>query len=295
MSKQIAALVVTYNRLTLLQECIGAIRSQTYRDFDIIVVNNGSTDGTLEWLSKQNDIITITQNNQGGAGGFHTGLKYTVENNYKYTWLMDDDTIPTKQALEKLVDVVNLKPYIGFVCSRVVDIEGNPCNCPTVSRKKNKNGEYLWIDQIDEGLIGVDACTFVSVLFNNGYVIKQGLPYKEFFIWADDTEYSSRFSDIYDCFMMIHSVVVHKRKQNKALSIFIEKDKSRISNYFYYYRNRLYFFKKRGFYNYMSSLYHSLFDILKLIRKYEFYKVHIIGRAVLCSFFFFPKRVYPNA
>ena len=91
--KKVGIVVVTYNRYELLKEVIDALRQQTYQDFQIIVVNNGSTDGTSNWLSLQEDIITITQRNVGGAGGFYTGMKFVAENGYEFCWIMDDDVI----------------------------------------------------------------------------------------------------------------------------------------------------------------------------------------------------------
>ena len=76
---KVGIVVVTYNRLSLLKEVIESLRVQSYRDYQIVVVNNGSTDETPLWLEKQKDIITITQDNLGGAGGFHTGMKYVAE------------------------------------------------------------------------------------------------------------------------------------------------------------------------------------------------------------------------
>lgn len=64
--KKIGIVVVTYNRLSLLKEVIDSLRKQTYESRDIIVVNNGSTDDTPNWLKEQNDIKTITQRNVGG-------------------------------------------------------------------------------------------------------------------------------------------------------------------------------------------------------------------------------------
>ena len=74
-------------------EVIDALRKQTYNDYQIVVVNNGSTDGTEKWLSQQRDIITITQENLGGAGGFFAGMKYVAEHGYEYCWIMDDDVL----------------------------------------------------------------------------------------------------------------------------------------------------------------------------------------------------------
>lgn len=53
----VGIVVVTYNRLLLLKENIESLREQTYTDYKIIVVNNGSTDGTEEWLMYQKDLI----------------------------------------------------------------------------------------------------------------------------------------------------------------------------------------------------------------------------------------------
>lgn len=55
MGKKVAIIVVTYNRLNLLRDCIASLRSQTYQDSSIIVINNGSTDDTSQWLSAQKD------------------------------------------------------------------------------------------------------------------------------------------------------------------------------------------------------------------------------------------------
>jgi len=67
---KIIALIVTHNRLPLLQEAIAALQKQT-RPVEILVVNNGSTDQTAQWLSTQ-PVQVITQHNEGASGGFFT-------------------------------------------------------------------------------------------------------------------------------------------------------------------------------------------------------------------------------
>ena len=76
------AVVVTFNRLNDLKVCIDALRNQTYKQLDILVVNNGSTDGTKEWLAQQNDVNVINQGNLGGAGGFYAGMEYMMSHDY---------------------------------------------------------------------------------------------------------------------------------------------------------------------------------------------------------------------
>jgi len=55
----VAAVIVTYNRLDMLKKTIDAVRSQIFRPQYIIVINNGSTDSTPQWLAQQHDIINI--------------------------------------------------------------------------------------------------------------------------------------------------------------------------------------------------------------------------------------------
>lgn len=65
----IKAVVVTYNRKELLKRNITCLRANTPVS-SIVVVNNGSTDGTGEWLDDQKDLTVIHQENVGGSGGF---------------------------------------------------------------------------------------------------------------------------------------------------------------------------------------------------------------------------------
>ena len=81
---KIAAIVVTFNRLTLLQECIQALRDQTRRPDEIIVVDNSSTDGTREWLNAQLDLTVVRQGNLGSSGGQQTGIKTAYQKGYDW-------------------------------------------------------------------------------------------------------------------------------------------------------------------------------------------------------------------
>lgn len=283
---------MTYNRLQLLKEEIYSLRNQTYKNYQIVVVNNSSTDGTKEWLESQPDIITITQDNVGGAGGFYTGLKYITENGYKYCWLMDDDVECDKQSLEELINVAHELPNIGFLCSRVFGINHSLMNVPIIDDRK-RNGAYpCWLERIDNKLIKVKSATFVSVLIPTKNVIEVGLPIKEFFIWGDDTEYTMRLSSKYDCYLAYESVVIHKRIQQQSLDFMTETNSVRLKNHFYSLRNDFYNQKKYGkmkdvfiaFCYQMSLFFHSLIRL-------DIMRIGILLR-VYCSYFGFSPKIH---
>lgn len=238
--KKVGIVVVTYNRKELLAEVVAALRVQTFKDFDIIVVNNGSTDGTSKWLDVQNDIITITQENIGGAGGFNTGLKYVAENQYEFCWLMDDDVVCEPNALQELLTAYTTKKDIGFVCSAVYGLNGKAMNVPIVDTRPSENGYPNFYEYISNQMIKVQVATFVSVLLSTNVIKELGLPYKEYFIWGDDSEYTMRISKKYDSYLACKSKVLHKRKIQTSLSFDTESDSRRLRNYFYMFRNNTY-------------------------------------------------------
>ena len=105
---RVTAVVVTYNRLKLLKECIEALLAQTYPEMDILVVNNNSTDGTQEYLDELTGKNKKVKNlslpeNIGGSGGFYEGMKCAIKDNPDWLWIMDDDTIPEKDCVMQLL------------------------------------------------------------------------------------------------------------------------------------------------------------------------------------------------
>lgn len=294
--KNVGVLIVTYNRLQLLKEEVTSIRGQSYKDYDIIVVNNSSTDGTVEWLESQKDIIVITQPNSGGAGGFFTGLKYIAEHGYQYCWMMDDDVECGKSALQELMDIAENEHEFGFLCSRVIGIDGKPMNVPTIEDRIFNENYPCWLERIDDNLIKVRAATFVSVLIPIPNVIKYGLPIKEYFIWGDDIEYTNRLSNELPSYLVFNSKVVHKRALAQRLNFFTETNPTRLDNYFYALRNSFMNSQKYGSakdkFLYSASL---IYLFPKVLLKFDMKRLKILFRVYYSLFMFKPIIEFPKS
>ena len=90
----VTAVVVTYNRLALLQQCLATLCAQTVRGFTVLVVDNASTDGTADYLKTLDMPGLVCRNpgkNLGGAGGFAYGIREAAALGCKAVWIMDDD------------------------------------------------------------------------------------------------------------------------------------------------------------------------------------------------------------
>ena len=144
------AVVVTYNRLALLTECITALRNQTRPLDAILVINNGSTDDTQQWLAQQPDIINIYQNNLGSSGGFSTGIQWAYKNGYAWIWCMDDDGYPKEDALYNLL--VADDGSLRLLNCAVIDKEDKTSNIDISDVIKKHRNIKIWMRWIANSL-----------------------------------------------------------------------------------------------------------------------------------------------
>ncbi len=213
--KKVAAVIVTHNRLNLLIDCIDAIRNQTRKLDEIIVIDNSSTDGTNKWLQRQNDLTIITQENSGSAGGQYTGIKYAFEKKYDLIWSIDCDVIPNRTALEKLIKVYeefNSKTKIGFLSSTIYFKDGNLAyiNIPEI-----RDHREVFNSIYKKEPIPIITASFGSILIPRHVIKKIGFPCKDFFIWGDDVEYTLRIiKNGFIGYLILESLAEHKNEIN---------------------------------------------------------------------------------
>ena len=111
----ISVIIPTFNRLALLHETIASVRNQTFRDFEIIVVNDGSVDGTEAWLDTQDDIRAIHQANRGIAASRNSGA--AAARGEWFAFLDHDDTwAPDKLKVQ--AEFVQENPEVALVATR---------------------------------------------------------------------------------------------------------------------------------------------------------------------------------
>ena len=300
----VLTIVVTYNRVELLKECLNAINNSTKKS-DVLIIDNNSTDGTKKAIKdiKQEYRTQIyyvnTGINLGGAGGYNKGLLEAVrlsvgkKHKYKYFYLMDDDTIIKRDALKKLIlTATSLNDNFGFLSSKVLWKDGSICKTNVQRMAVAKK-----INDFTTDLVQVDYASFVSLLIKEEDVIELGLPIKDFFIWSDDLEYTRRFSRRAKSYLVNGSVVVHKCAENYGVDITREKDINRIERYKYIYRNDVYTFKKEGIRGYAFLFIRFIYHMLKIIfiasKKTD--KIKTIIKSHMDGFKFNPTIEYVNA
>jgi GT2 family glycosyltransferase len=325
-NEKTVAVVVTYNRKILLKECLDALLAQAYPLDAIYIIDNASTDGTSEFLIEKgfidktlypdkeslesikqiqlnsfyNKMLKIhyvrMHKNSGGAGGFHEGVKRSVIDGFEWLWLMDDDTIPSQDALEVLMskteEASKLELPVGFASSKVMfnEEDVHRMNVPQVRFDFGK----LFFNSLDHlGIVLLYSASFVSLLVSRRAIIDCGLPIKEYFIWGEDVEFTSRLSK--NGFVGIYckdSRVIHKTKDNHYCDILSDK-KENLWKYRHQVRNTLHMKKinKKG--KYLSSVRKNLtskvYKILKYRKDSKLAFIKTLISATIASLFFSPK------
>ena len=245
---KVLAFIVTYNRLSSLQRVIACVQNQTYDIDEIIVVNNDSTDGTTEWLATVDGISIIHQENVGGAGGFHTGVKVCYERGADWIWMMDDDVFPQEDCLENL-----LRYKDDSKCLNMTRYWADGGYVPQnfffdISRNYSKE---LGAD-LSKEYVELNTCCFEGLLVAREIVDKIGFPDKRFFIAGDDTIYG------YLASMHTKVILVRDARANKLQN----KDSIKPRPFYTYYFVRNYFLI-----NEYKKIYHgSGYSILVWVR-----------------------------
>jgi rhamnopyranosyl-N-acetylglucosaminyl-diphospho-decaprenol beta-1,3/1,4-galactofuranosyltransferase len=278
---RVCAVVVTFNRRDLLIECLESLKKQSYPLNGIYVVDNASSDGTEKLLFEKEYIEEIPptnhsetwskcyiiknsvngeniklhyvrlSENSGGAGGFYEGVKRAYEEGYDWLWLMDDDSEPLEDALEKLSEYLDEEDV-----SALAGVVTNPDNEILPHRGYadfNSFRNYFTVKEVDPDIIKnnekliIDDASFVGILVNRKSIAKIGFPKKELFIYRDDTEYCIRLRSVGRIIFITDSVILHKenRFSNKLLGRKINQIK--YENYWLFYfeiRNHIWLLNK---------------------------------------------------
>lgn len=222
-SLTVAAVVVTFNRQELLAKVLDALEAQEHPLDHLYVIDNASTDDTASFLAERSwtrpTTIITSKNNTGGAGGFSRGIEAAFTGGQDLIWLMDDDTVPHPDALSELLVSWEAATQMrgaapSFACSQVLWTDGTLCEMNTPETT------WDWPRALAAGGTWMDvrSCSFVSCLVSREAVEAVGLPYREYFIWFDDAEYTLRLSKWRTGIFVPSSRVDHLLPQNRGVN-----------------------------------------------------------------------------
>lgn len=268
----IGVVIVTYNRLSKLKKCLAAYETQTLSPNYILIIDNCSTDGTREYLdewakhtSLHNPIIIHSPSNSGGSGGFYLGMQEAIKLSAEWIWVADDDAYPYPDCLKKIADAYGTleekeKETVQALCCKVMDNNGISINHRRCIKRFLGQVKEISLspEKYNEPIVDIDIFSFVGTVIRKKAIERVGLPYKEYFIFYDDTEYSFRLRNIGAVKCVSDAVILHDSLEN---SIARQNWK-----YYYLFRNKMYTYKL--YFNWYQCLVDRCKIVYMLIRFY---------------------------
>jgi glycosyltransferase involved in cell wall biosynthesis len=164
-SDLVSVVIPVYNSEKYLEECLNSVLEQTYSNIEIIVINDGSTDSSLEILKKYSDKVNIiSQKNQGLASALNTGIKQMQGEWFK--WFSPDDVMYS-YTIDALVDEV--KKYSNTIVYsnwEIIDENGNQLREFCESNYNELSDFEYNIRLLDGQQINVNTTLIPSSLFD---------------------------------------------------------------------------------------------------------------------------------
>ncbi|MCW2236579.1 glycosyltransferase [Azospirillum canadense] len=211
---RVAAVIVTHNRLSLLRGCLAAIHAQEPRPDRIVVVDNGSSDGTAEWLAEQQrripELLVVRQANVGSAGAYHTAFDTALRLGARWIWSTDDDGIPAPGALAELLRQGE-RHGLDMVGPMVVAAEDRD---DLAFSMQGHSTAASFTAAAEDGIVPGAIALFNGTLLNRRVFERIGNIKREMFIWGDEWEFTlrARRAGLKDG-TAVHALHVHPRNR----------------------------------------------------------------------------------
>ncbi len=199
----IGVVICNYNKRDFVRQCIRSLQESKGINFDIFMVDNASTDGSVEAVREEfGDAVTILANreNLGGSGGFNTGLRVVRDRGYQYFMCLDDDAQVDENAIQVLYEYMEANPDTGMAGARVYHMQMPEYiqQCGLMIDFDHCTARTLYADRPEDGtlpeVIECDTVATCAVMVRGDAVRNPavGIMPEDNFIYWDDMEWGHR-------------------------------------------------------------------------------------------------------
>lgn len=221
MKPAISVIIINWNGKQHLLECLSSLAKQTFKNFETILVDNGSTDGSVEFIKDNFPNIKLIKlkQNEGFCKGNNIGFQNTSG---EFIALLNNDTKVDKHWLQELFNAIEKEPEIGICAScivnyynpNVIDTAGDGYDICGVGYKI---GNGLPVSDYQKKRYVFGACAGAA-LYRRTMIEKIGFFDEEFFAMGEDIDLSFRARLAgYKCIYVPNAIVYHKVNQTTGI------------------------------------------------------------------------------
>jgi hypothetical protein len=212
-----SVIIVNFNGKHFLTDCFQAIENQTFKEIEVILVDNNSTDGSKEIIKEIQNKFSFTlkciflDKNTGFTGGNIEGFKQATGD---YILLLNPDTIADPHWIEQLIEAANNNPEVGIFASKLInystDLIDSAGDGYSTSLKGFKRGEGQPNTHFNDFEYVFGACAG-ACLYRREMLDEIGFFDEDFFLIHEDTDLNFRAQLIgWKCLYVPTAIVYHK-------------------------------------------------------------------------------------
>jgi len=208
----VSVVIVNYNGLHFLKDCVQSLLSQTFRQIEIIVVDNASSDNTVEFLKGQYPGLKIIENtiNYGFAGGINEGIRHASGS---FILTMNNDTSADPHCIEHLIAVMNTDDRTGMCATKML-LPDNRIDSTGICISRSGAAWDRGIFENNNGQFGEREDVFGpcagAALYRKTMLDEIGLFDEDFFLYMEDVDlaFRARLAG-WNCVFVPEAVVYH--------------------------------------------------------------------------------------
>ncbi len=247
MDPKVSIIILNWNSKEDTLECLESVYRIDYPNYEVIVVDNGSADGSAEAIrNKFRDVVLIVnKTNLGFCGGNNIGIKHALNNGAEFLLILNNDTVVEPSIIRELKKVVDSDKEIGAV-SPLIAYYHKPQLMQFFGSKIDwGNGDMFRQYDIKDvvstdGIWNIDFVTGCAMFCRRGVIETVGFLDEKFFAYYEDTDWSVRCQKIGLRTVLYPKVLVYHKGSMSTGGIYSP------SVFYYLFRNRMLFIRKHA-------------------------------------------------
>lgn len=242
---KVCIIILNWNGVTDTLECLQSLSSLNYSNYEAVVVDNGSTDMSVDIIRNRYPDLTIieSKHNLGYTGGNNLGIQYAMKGLADYIWILNNDTIIESDCLWKMIDAAESNKRIGLL-SPIIYYNYQRDIIQSCGSFFNLKTGRIFADSMERNDRKVNPDHLIFVLYGTALLIRRGLIEKigpfddDFFAYFEDYDFSLRANKNAFRTMVVKSAKIYHKDASSTGGT-----RSPMRTYFYW-RNLLLLYKK---------------------------------------------------
>lgn len=191
--------ILNWNGIENTLTCLKSVLAMTYPNLRVVVVDNGSTDGSVDILRGMTDRIDLIEHeeNRGFTGGCNAAIRHALSNGGEYVWLLNNDSECEPEALSKLVAYAETRPDVGLVSPIIAD-RGTRKDCFAVRRLDLATGKDAFplapadVENVQQAYPSQIILRGTALLLKRSVAERIGLLDDRLFAYCEEDDYCIR-------------------------------------------------------------------------------------------------------